>query len=51
MMRKHISEKSSGQVIHEFYLLLAVCHTVIPERVDDNPEGRITCETPLHPLM
>jgi phospholipid-transporting ATPase len=34
-LKQHLSTHSTANVVNEFLTLLAVCHTVIPERTDD----------------
>lgn len=36
-MLKNVTQHPTGPVIHEFYTLLAVCHTVIPEVTEEDP--------------
>ncbi|CAG8786310.1 6372_t:CDS:10, partial [Gigaspora margarita] len=36
-LRENIRNHPTGNVINEFLSLLSICHTVIPERKDDNP--------------
>ncbi|CAG8643314.1 144_t:CDS:1, partial [Ambispora leptoticha] len=36
-LREDLRSHTMGLVIHEFLSLLAVCHTVIPERSEKNP--------------
>ncbi|CAG8563411.1 1479_t:CDS:10 [Cetraspora pellucida] len=38
-LKENIRNHPTGNVINEFLSLLAICHTVIPERKDDNPNN------------
>ncbi|RIB10327.1 hypothetical protein C2G38_2106365 [Gigaspora rosea] len=40
-LRENIRNHPTGNVINEFLSLLSICHTVIPEREDDNPANII----------
>ena len=38
-LKSNLRNHSTANVINEFLTLLAVCHTVIPERNEKSPEG------------
>ncbi|KAI9927666.1 hypothetical protein ASPWEDRAFT_176148 [Aspergillus wentii DTO 134E9] len=38
-LKENMSSHPTQNVIHHFLTLLATCHTVIPERPDDNPDN------------